>query len=472
MSLKNATKKENNRVELEIEVDAATFNAAVNAAYKKDIKKMNIPGFRRGKAPRAFVEKIYGTGVFYETAVNDVYPAALDEAIKESGYEYVEDQIDFDVTSVGEDGLKFTAVITVKPEVKLGEYKGLKATRTITPVTDADVDAEIDRLRERNARMISVEDRAAEMGDTVTFDFEGFVDGEAFEGGKAENHSLLLGSGQFIPGFEEQLVGKKIDEECDVNVTFPEEYHAKELAGKPAVFRCKIHEIQTKELPELNDDFAKDVSDFDTLDELKADARKKQEEQRAAAADETVSAQLVDGLIGILDADIPEAMFVNAVNDAVRDFDYRLQSQGLNMEMYMKYTGMDMEAFRGNFREQAEKQVKMRLILEEIAKLENIVASEEDLEKEYTRYAEMYQMEADKVKAFIPAAELGKDIAVEKAMDLVKEAAVITDKKPAAKKSTAKSTASKAKKADDAEAAPKKPAAKKTTKKAAETEEK
>ncbi len=475
MSLKNATKKENNRVELEIEVDAATFNAAVNAAYKKDIKNMNIPGFRRGKAPRAFVEKMYGTGVFYETAVNDVYPAALDEAIKASGYEYVEDKIDFDVTSVGEDGLKFTAVITVKPEVKLGEYKGLKATRTLTPVTDADVDAEIDRLRERNARMISVEDRAAAMGDTVTFDFEGFVDGEAFEGGKAENHALLLGSGQFIPGFEEQLVGKKVDEDCEVNVTFPEEYHAKELAGKPAVFRCKIHEIQTKELPELGDDFAKDVSDFDTLDELKADARKKQEEQRAAAADETVSAQLVDALIGILDADIPEAMFVNAVNDAVRDFDYRLQSQGLNMEMYMKYTGMDMDAFRANFREQAEKQVKMRLILEEIAKLENIVPTEEDLEKEYTRYAEMYQMEADKVKAFIPASELSKDIAVEKAMDLVKEAAVITDKKAedkpkAAKKPAAKSTKSTTTKAKTADGE-KKPAAKKTTKKA-QSEEK
>ena len=429
MSLKNAEKQENSRVKLEIEVDAATFEAAVNAAYKKDIQKMNIPGFRKGKAPRKYVEKIFGSGVFYETAVNNVYPAALDEAIKASGYEYVEDQIDFDVTAVGEDGLQFTAVITVKPEVELGEYKGLKATKKVAPVTDEDVAGELKNLQERNSRMVSVDDRAAEMGDTVTFDFEGFVDGKAFDGGKAENHSLLLGSGQFIPGFEDQLVGKKIDEDCEVNVTFPEDYHAAELAGKPAVFQCKIHEIQKKELPELNDDFAKDVSDFDTLDELKADTKTKLEERRAAAADEAVTDQLVEGLLGILTADIPNAMYENAINDSIRDFEYRLQSQGLSMDMYMKYTGMDMDAFRGNFREQAEKQVKMRLILEKIAKLENIVPTEEDLEKDYARYAEMYQMEVEKVKAFLPATELSKDLAVQQAMDLVKAAAVVTEEK-------------------------------------------
>ena len=367
--------------------------------------------------------------MFYETAVNSVYPDALDDAIKASGYEYVEDKIDFDVTSVGEDGLKFTAVITVKPEVTLDEYKGLKATKKIAPVTDEDVEKELTMLQERNSRMVAVDDRAAEMGDTVTFDFEGFVDGKPFDGGKAENHALLLGSGQFIPGFEDQLVGKKIDEECDVNVTFPEDYHAKELAGKPAVFKCKIHEIQKKELPELNDDFAKDVSDFDTLDELKADSKKKLEETRAKAADDAVTDQLVDGLLGILHADIPAAMYENAINDAVRDFEYRLQSQGLNMEMYMKYTGADEKTFRENFREQAEKQVKMRLILEQIAKQENITPTEEDLDKEYARYAEAYQMEADKVKQFIPATELSKDLAVQQAMDLVKNAAVITEEK-------------------------------------------
>lgn len=429
MSLKNATKKENNRVELEIEVDAAAFEAAVDAAYRKDIQNITVPGFRKGKAPRALVEKMYGEGMFYETAVNDVYPAALDEAIRESGYDYVEDKIDFDVQSVGKDGLKFTAVITVKPEVELGEYKGLKATKKVAAVTDEDVDAELKALQERNSRMVSVDDRAAEMGDTVTFDFEGFVDGVAFEGGKAENHALVLGSGQFIPGFEDQLVGKKVDEECDVNVTFPEEYHAAELAGKPAVFKCKIHEIQMKELPELNDDFAKDVSDFDTLDELKADSKTKIEERRAAAADEEVSEQLVDGLLGILTADIPAAMFENAIEESVQDFGYRLQSQGLSLDKYVEFTGGDMAAFREGFREQAEKKVKMRLILEKIAKLENIEPTAEDIEAEYNRFAEMYQMEADKIKAFIPEKALAEDLAVQKAMDLVKENAKIKNAK-------------------------------------------
>ncbi len=429
MSLKNATKKENNRVELEIEVDATTFEAAVDAAYRKDIQNISIPGFRKGKAPRSLVEKMYGEGMFYETAVNEVYPAALDEAIRESGYEYVEDKIDFDVQSVGKDGLKFTAVITVKPEVELGEYKGLKATKKVAAVTDEDVDAELKMLQERNSRMVSVDDRAAQMGDSVTFDFKGFVDGVAFEGGKAENHSLVLGSGQFIPGFEDQLVGKKIDEECDVNVTFPEEYHAAELAGKPAVFKCKIHEIQMKELPELNDDFAKDVSDFDTLDELKADSKTKLEERRAAAADEEVSEQLVDGLLGILTADIPAAMFENAIEESVRDFEYRLQSQGLSLDKYMEFTGGDKAAFREGFREQAEKKVKMRLILEKIAKEENIVPTAEDIEAEYNRFAEMYQMEVDKIKMFIPETALAEDLAVQKAMDFVKENAKIKEEK-------------------------------------------
>ena len=272
MSLKTANKTDTNRVELEIEVDAAAFEAAVNKAYKKNIGKMNIPGFRKGKAPRHYVEKIYGTGVFYEDAVNDLYPGALDEAIKESGYEYVEDKIDLDVVSVGEEGLVFKAVITVKPEVEVGEYKGLKASKKVEAVTDADVDAELAKLQDRNSRLVSVEGRAAADGDTVIFDFDGSVDGVPFDGGKAEGYSLVLGSGQFIPGFEEQLAGKSVDEEFDVKVTFPEDYHEEKLAGKPAVFKCKLHEIKNKELPELNDDFAKDCSEFDTLDELKAAA--------------------------------------------------------------------------------------------------------------------------------------------------------------------------------------------------------
>ncbi len=427
MSLKNATKLENNRVELEIEVDAATFEAAVNAAYKKDVKRMAVPGFRKGKAPRALIEKTYGTGVFYETAMNDVYPAALDEAIKASDYEYVEDKIDLDVVSVGSDGLVFKATITVKPEVTLRGYKSLKATKKVEAVADEDIENELKKLQERNARMVSVEDRAAEMGDTVTFDFEGFQDGVAFEGGKGENHALVLGSGQFIPGFEEQLVGAAVDADVEVNVTFPEEYHAPELAGKPAVFKCKVHKIEKKELPEIDDDLIKDCTDFETVDEFKADAKKRLEEQREKAAQDAVDEKLVEGLLKCMKADIPEAMYERAIDDRIQDFAYRLQSQGLSLELYLQYTGMDEKAFRDSFREQAEKQVKVRLTLEAIAKKEKIKPSDEELEAEYAKFAEQYGMEVDKVKAAIPATALVEDLSVSKAMDFVKEHATITE---------------------------------------------
>ena len=427
MSLKNATKLENNRVELEIEVDAATFEAAVNAAYKKDVKRMAVPGFRKGKAPRALIEKTYGSGVFYETAMNDVYPSALDEAIKASEYEYVEDKIDLDVVSVGPEGLVFKATITVKPEVTLRGYKSLKATKKVEAVSDEDVENELKKLQERNARMVSVEDRAAEMGDTVTFDFEGFQDGVAFEGGKGENHALVLGSGQFIPGFEEQLVGAAVDADVEVNVTFPEEYHAPELAGKPAVFKCKVHKIEKKELPEIDDELIKDCTDFETVDEFKADAKKRLEEQREKAAQDAVDEKLVEGLLKCMKADIPEAMYERAIDDRIQDFAYRLQSQGLSLELYLQYTGMDEKAFRDSFREQAEKQVKVRLTLEAIAKKEKIQPSDEELEAEYAKFAEQYGMEVDKVKAAIPATALIEDLSVSKAMDFVKEHATITE---------------------------------------------
>jgi len=427
MSLKSATKQENSRVELVIEVDAATFGAAVDAAYKKDVKKIMVPGFRKGKAPRALIEKTYGTGVFYETAMNDIYPTALDEAIKESGYEYVEDKIDLDVESVGPEGLVFKAVITVKPEVKVKGYKGLKATKKTVEVTDEDINAELTRLQERNARMVSVEDRAAEMGDTVTFDFEGFVDDVAFEGGKGENHALVLGSGQFIPGFEEQLVGAAVDAELDVNVTFPEEYHAAELAGKPAVFKCKVHKIEKKELPEIDDELIKDGTDFETVDAFKEDAKQRLQEQREKVAQDATDEQLVDALIGCMKTDIPAAMFERAIDDRIQDFGYRLQSQGLSLDLYLQYTGMEQAAFRDSFREQAEKQVKVRLALEAVAKAEKIKVSEEDLDAEYAKFAEQYSMEVDKVKAAIPAIALEQDLSVSKAMDFIKENADITE---------------------------------------------
>lgn len=425
MSLKASSKVDTNRVELEVAVDPEAFEAAVSKAYKKNIKRMNVPGFRKGKAPRHLVEKMYGAGVFYEDAVNDLYPTALDEAINESGYEYVEDKIDLDVMSVGKDeGLVFKAVITVKPEVEVGEYKGLKAEKKVEEVTDADVDKEVEKLQDRNSRLVAVEGRAAENGDTVTFDFEGFVDDKAFDGGKAENYTLTLGSGQFIPGFEDQIVGRNTDEEFDVNVTFPEDYNAEELAGKPAVFKCKLHEIKARELPELNDEFAKDVSEFDTLDELKNDLKEKLQHQREHAAADAFESQLLEQLVSGLKAEIPEAMFERRVDESVREFEYRLQSQGLNLDTYLQYTGMDMDAFRKGFREQAEKQVKIRLALEKIAALEEIAPTDEELEAEFAKLAEQYKMDVEKVKTFIPAKELAKDLAVGKAMDMVKETAV------------------------------------------------
>ncbi|HJD23895.1 MAG TPA: trigger factor [Firmicutes bacterium] len=426
MSLKSANKIDTNRVELEVAVSPEDFEAAVSKAYKKNIKRMNVPGFRKGKAPRHLVEKMYGTGVFYEDAVNDLYPKALDEAISESGYEYVEDKIDLDVVTVGKDeGLVFKAAITVKPEVEVGEYKGLKADKKVEEVTEADVAKELEKLQDRNSRLVPVEGRAAQNGDTVTFDFEGFVDDQPFEGGKAENYTLTLGSGQFIPGFEEQIVGKNTDDEFDVNVTFPEDYHAEELKGKPAVFKCKLHEIKARELPELNDDFAKDVSEFDTLDELKADLKAKLEHRREHEAEDAFESQLIEQLISGLKAEIPEAMFERRVDESVREFEYRLQAQGLSLDTYLQYTGMDMDAFRKGFREQAEKQVKLRLALEKIASLEEIAPTEEELDAEYAKMAEQYKMDVEKVKAFIPAKDLSKDLAVGKAMDLVKEAAAV-----------------------------------------------
>ncbi len=434
MALKQANKVETNRVELEIEVGAEAFEQAVSTAYRKNIGKMNIPGFRKGKAPRAYVEKIYGEGVFYEDAVNALYPSALDEAIAQSGYEYVEDKVDLDVVSVGKEGLCFKAVITVKPEVEVTEYKGLKAAKKSTAVKETEIQEALEQLQDRNSRLVTVEDRAAQNGDTVVFDFDGYMDDEAFEGGKAENHSLVLGSGQFIPGFEDQIVGKKTGEEFDVDVTFPEEYHATELAGKPAVFKCKLHEIKVKELPELNDDFAKDCSEFDTLEELKADTKEKIKKQKEHAANEAFETELMEQLIANLKGEIPEAMYENRVNDSVRDFGYRLQSQGLNLDTYLQYTGMDMEAFRKGFREQAEKSVKLRLALEKIAQLENVEPTAEEVEAEFAKFAEQYKMEVEQIKSMIPEGELVKDLAVGKAMDIVKAAAVKPAKTTKAKK--------------------------------------
>ncbi|MBP3414359.1 MAG: trigger factor [Clostridia bacterium] len=427
MKLISCTEESTNRRKLEIEVDADTFKAAYNKVFAKQTAKLTVPGFRKGKAPKALIEKMYGKEAFYEDAVNEVYPEALDWAIKEAELEYVDDQIELDVSKVDEEGLVFSAVITVKPEVKIEGYKGLKAERPCAHVSDEDVMKDIDAVRDRNARTVVVSDRALENGDIAEFDFEGFVDDTPFEGGKAENYTLTIGSGQFIPGFEDQMVGHNAGEEFDVNVTFPEEYHAEELKGKQAVFKIKLHEIKTRELPELDDDFVKDISEFDTVDEYKADVRAQLEKKAAEKAEDAVGENLTDQLIGLIEAEIPEAMINNRIEDNIRDFAYRLQSQGLKLEDYLMYTGGSIDALRESMKDQSERQVKLRLGLEQIVKLEGIEVSDEELDAEFAKLAEQYQMDVEAIKNAIPADGLKGDLAVENAIKLVRENAEISD---------------------------------------------
>ncbi len=469
--LKETKKADTNRYTLEITIDGEKFREAIDKAYRKNCKKISVPGFRKGKAPQKMIEKLYGEGVFFEYALNLLYNDAVEEAIKDSGLRVIDDKMDFEMVSISkEDGVDFKVSVTTYPEVSVGEYKGLKAERAVVKVDAAEVNAEISSLQDRNARMISVEDRAAKKGDTVVIDFEGFADGKAFDGGKAEGHSLELGSGHFIPGFEDQIIGKNIGDEFDVNVTFPEEYGEKSLAGKPAVFKVKLHEIKVRELPKADDEFAKDVSEFDTLKELKADLKKKALERKNKAADEAVENTLVQQIVDGLTGDIPEAMFENRMNQSLQDFDYRLRSQGMDLNTYLKYTGSTAEEFKKSFRPQAEMQVKYRLALEKIAELEKFEISDEEVDKEYSRLAEQYSVEADRVKAMIPAEELKKDLAVGKAIDFIKANAVITDAVPEEKADEKADGAEE--KAAPKKTAAKKPAAKKTTAKKTEKADK
>ncbi|WP_418442356.1 trigger factor [Candidatus Allofournierella excrementavium] len=430
MNLVKSEKLEKSMHELQFSVDAETFKAAIEKAYKREGKKYNVPGFRKGHAPRAVIEKMYGADIFHYDAINDLFPEAYEAAVVESGIQPVS-RPEADVVSESlEDGVVLKVTVAVKPEIKVGNYTGLKATKKVNTVDDADVEAELVRMQNRNGRIITREGKA-ENGDTVDMDFEGFVDGVAFEGGKAEHYSLVLGSGSFIPGFEDQLIGHEAGEEFDVNVTFPEEYQAKELAGKPAVFKIKLHEVKTKELPALDDEFAKDVSEYDTLDELKASIRKGMEEQNEKQAALAVENDLVDQVIATIEGDIPEAMYEARMDEAVRDFEYRLAQQGLKLDMYLQYMGQTMESFRASFREQAEKQVKIRLALEAVAAAEQIVASDEELEAELQRVADNYKMELAKVKELVNADEVKKDLAVNKAIDFIRDHAEITEEKVA-----------------------------------------
>ena len=427
MSLIKSEIIEKNRYELQISVDKATFDAAVNAVYHKQVKKISVPGFRKGKAPKAIIEKMYGAGVFYEDAINDLIPAAYTAALEESKIDAV-GQPEFDVVSIDENGLVLSAKVYVKPEVEIKDYFGIKVEKEVATVTDEDLNREIEMVRERNSREIDVTDRAAELGDTTVIDFEGFCDGVAFEGGKGTDYALKLGSGSFIPGFEDQIVGKNIYEEFDVNVTFPEEYHAADLAGKPAVFKVKIHAITKVELPELDDEFAKDISEFDTIDEYKADLKAKLEKRNEATASAAMEDKLVEALIEKLDADIPEPMFAAETENFVRDYDTRLRSQGLDLNTYFKYTGMNLDALREQLRPQAERQVKARLALEKIAVLENVEVSEEDINAEYEKIAAAYGIELEQVKASIDSEAIAADMKVQKAMELVTNNADVTVK--------------------------------------------
>ncbi len=465
MKLIKNEKLEGSQVELHFSVEASVFEAACEKAYRKEVGKINIPGFRKGKAPRAMIEKMYGKGFFYDTALNDILPDAYEGAIKEAAIEPVA-QPEIDVLSIDENGVVFTAKVFVKPDVKIEGYFGIEVTKEIAPVTDEEITKELELVRERNSREIDANDRPAELGDTAVIDFEGFVDGVAFEGGKGEDYALKLGSGQFIPGFEEQIVGHSVDDEFDVNVTFPAEYHAEELAGKASVFKVKLHALTKVELPELDDEFAKDVSEFDTLDEYKADLKAKIEKRHENTAESAVDGQIMDALIEKLEADIPEAMFENEAENFVRDYDNQLRMQGLDLKTYFQYTGMTVETLRAQFRPQAEKQVKARLALEKIAELESIVASEEDINAEYQRIAEAYGVELDQVKAGIDADLITTDMNVKLAMDAVKAKAVV--KAPAKKKATKK--APKAEPAAEGEEQPVKKT-RKTTKKATEETE-
>ena len=352
-------------------------------------------------------------------------PGAFEEAIKEAGLDAIQDDADLEIVSIGKEGFTFKGTVTTKPEVSIADYKGIEVKKPKVDVTEEDVDKEVEKVRERNSRMITVEDRAAQLQDTAVIDFEGFVDGKEFEGGKGENFSLSLGSGQFIPGFEDQVVGHHTGDTFDVTVTFPEDYHAEDLKGKEAVFKVTVHEIKAKELPEFDDEFVKDVSDFDTIADYREDLKKKLTESREKAADDEVENALIDALIEKLQADIPEAMFKNQAEESVREFEYRLRSQGIDFDMYAKYTGMDRDAIRASVRPQAERQVKIRLALEKIAELENLKPTEEELAAQYEKMAKAYEMEADKIKAFIPEEDVAKDLSVEKAIAFVRDNAKI-----------------------------------------------
>lgn len=457
--LKSAEKTGTNEFTLALSISAEDFEKAINKAYNKEKGNIAIPGFRKGKAPRAIIEKRYGEGVFYDDALDISFPAAYEAAVAEAGIEPVDSPFDFDIKEIGKNGVELVCKVTVKPEVSIEGYKGLSAVKAPTEVTDDEVDAELQKKLEQNARIIPVEGRAVENGDIAVIDFEGFVDGEAFEGGKAEEYELEIGSGSFIPGFEDQIIGHSIDEEFDVNVNFPEDY-AEALAGKAATFKIKLHAVKTKELPVPDDEFVKDVSEFDTLDEYKADIRKTLEEQKKTASDRNFENEIFDKLANILEAEIPEAMINRTTENMISEFKYNVEAQGIPFEQYLGYLGMSVDSIKETYKERAEKEVKIELALEKIAELENIEVTDEDVEAEFNSMAEKYGVDLETVKKAVMADTVKKELKARKASAVVTENAVEEGapkkkaaRKPAAKKTTKKKAEETAEATENTEAA-------------------
>ncbi len=408
-------KIEKNMVSFEFSVTAEEFEAAIEKAYKKNVGKISIQGFRKGKAPRKLIEKYYGVEIFYEDAINIVLPDAYDKAIDENNI-YPVDQPEIDIKGEisRENGVTFTAKVTVKPEFELGTYKGVKAAKVSHRTLKKDIDTEIEKMRERNSRMVPIEDRAVKKDDIANIDFEGFADGVAFEGGKGENFDLTIGSGQFIPGFEDQLIGKNIGEETEVNVTFPTEYHSAELAGKDATFKVKINSVKVKELPELDDEFAKDVSEFDTLEDLKKDVKEKLSAQGKEKAKHETEENVIAAVIEGTEIDIPEAMINSQIEKMVRDFDMQMRYQGLSLEQYMQFTGATMDTFKEQFKEDATKNVKTSLILEKVCEVEGIDVKASEIEKEYADMAEQNGMKVEDIKKYIQEADVKERLKAQK----------------------------------------------------------
>lgn len=440
--LKSANKTETNIYTLEVAVSAEDFKAAIVKAYNKQKNKIQLPGFRKGKAPLAMIEKFYGKEVFYEDALDIVYPETVGAAIEEAGIEPVAPPHDVEVTKMDETGVEMTLKITVMPEITIDGYKGIEADKGDASVAADDVKKELASMQERNSRTITVEDaRKAKKNDIAVIDFEGFVDGVAFDGGKGENFELTLGSGQFIPGFEDQVIGHKAGEEFDVNVTFPTEYAA-ELAGKDATFKVKIHELKMKELPALDDEFAKDVSEFDTLAELKKSIKADLVKTKTEQVDKAFESAVLEKVVELVEGEIPEVMYDNKLEDDVKEYEQRLAQQGIGLDIYLQYMGMDKDAFKESMRANAVKQVKLQLAIDKIAELEKIEASDEDADAKIQEMADMYQMEAEQIKKFIRIEDVKKDVVGQKTVDfLVANAKAIVAEKP--KKAPAKKAAAK-----------------------------